>query len=119
MALVAITLIGPLAVHMYLPIMPTIQKTFSVSTTMTTLTFSMVFFVMAFGTLFYGGASDRFGRKPVLMVGLSLFILGSALCAIAWNFELLVAGRLLQAIAAGCGTVLARALPEMFTDRKN
>tara|TARA_Y100000588_G_scaffold208750_2_gene222635 strand:- start:1844 stop:3019 length:1176 start_codon:yes stop_codon:yes gene_type:complete len=109
-ALVAITLIGPLAVHMYLPIMPTIQKTFSVSTTMTTLTFSMVFFVMAFGTLFYGGASDRFGRKPVLMVGLSLFILGSALCAIAWNFELLVAGRLLQAIAAGCGTVLARAI---------
>ena len=106
----AITLIGPLAVHMYLPIMPTIQKAFSVSTTMTTLTFSMVFFVMAFGTLFYGGASDRFGRKPVLMVGLSLFILGSALCAVAWNFELLVTGRLLQAIAAGCGTVLARAI---------
>jgi len=90
--------------------MPTIQKAFSVSTTMTTLTFSMVFFVMAFGTLFYGGASDRFGRKPVLMVGLSLFILGSALCAVAWNFELLVTGRLLQAIAAGCGTVLARAI---------
>ena len=106
----AITLIGPLAVHMYLPIMPTIQKAFSVSTTMTTLTFSMVFFVMAFGTLFYGGASDRFGRKPVLIVGLSLFVLGSALCAVAWNFELLVTGRLLQAIAAGCGTVLARAI---------
>ena len=77
---------------------------------MTTLTFSMVFFVMAFGTLFYGGASDRFGRKPVLIVGLSLFVLGSALCAVAWNFELLVTGRLLQAIAAGCGTVLARAI---------
>ncbi|HCH57673.1 MAG TPA: Bcr/CflA family drug resistance efflux transporter, partial [Rhodospirillaceae bacterium] len=63
-----ITLIGPLAVHMYIPIMPTIQQAFGVSTFLTTLTFSLVFFVMAFGTLAYGTMSDRFGRKPVLMV---------------------------------------------------
>lgn len=105
-----ITLIGPLAVHMYLPIMPTIQQAFGVSTFLTTLTFSLVLFVMAFGTLAYGTMSDRFGRKPVLMVGLALFVVGSALCAIAWNFEVLFAGRLLQAIAAGCGVVLARAI---------
>lgn len=109
-ALVAITLIGPLAVHMYIPIMPTIQQAFGVSTVMTTLTFSMVLFVMAFGTLIYGSASDRYGRKPVLMVGLILFVAGSAICAVAWNFEVLIAGRLLQALAAGCGVVLARAI---------
>jgi DHA1 family bicyclomycin/chloramphenicol resistance-like MFS transporter len=109
-ALVTITLIGPLAVHMYIPIMPTIQQAFGVSTVMTTLTFSMVLFVMAFGTLIYGSASDRYGRKPVLMVGLVLFVAGSAICAVAWNFEVLIAGRLLQALAAGCGVVLARAI---------
>jgi len=109
-ALVAVTMIGPLAVHMYIPIMPTIQQVFGVSTTLTTLTFSMVFFVMAFGTLLYGQASDRFGRKPVLMIGLGLFVAGSGLCAIAWNFEALIAGRLLQALGAGCGVVLARAI---------
>ena len=109
-ALVTITLIGPLAVHMYIPIMPTIQLAFGVSTVVTTLTFSMVLFVMAFGTLVYGSASDRYGRKPVLMVGLILFVAGSAICAVAWNFEVLIAGRLLQALAAGCGVVLARAI---------
>ena len=105
-----ITLIGPLAVHMYIPIMPTIQQAFGVSTFLTTLTFSLVFFVMAFGTLAYGTMSDRFGRKPVLMVGLTLFVAGSALCSLAWNFEILLAGRILQATAAGCGVVLARAI---------
>ena len=108
--MVAITLIGPLAIHMYIPLMPTIQKAFSVSTVMTTLTFSMVLFVMAFGTLLYGSASDRFGRKPVLVVGLVLFVAGSAVCAAASSFEILITGRLLQAIAAGCGVVLARAI---------
>lgn len=110
MALVSITLVGPLAIHMYLPIMPAIQKAFAVSTVLTTATFSMVLFVMSFGTLVYGSASDRFGRKPVLMAGLLLFVVGSAVCAAAWGFEALVAGRLLQAMAAGCGVVLARAI---------
>jgi MFS transporter, DHA1 family, multidrug resistance protein len=77
---------------------------------MTTLTFSMVLFVMAFGTLIYGSASDRYGRKPVLMVGLFLFVAGSVICAVATSFEFLIAGRLLQALAAGCGVVLARAI---------
>ena len=95
---------------MYIPLMPTIQQAFGVSTVLTTLTFSMVLFVMAFGTLIYGSASDRYGRKPVLMVGLILFVAGSAVCAVAWNFEVLIAGRLLQALAAGCGVVLARAI---------
>jgi MFS transporter, DHA1 family, multidrug resistance protein len=109
-ALITITLIGPLAVHMYIPIMPTIQQAFGVSTVLTTLTFSMVLFVMAFGTLIYGSASDRYGRKPVLVVGLILFVAGSVICAVATSFEFLIAGRLLQALAAGCGVVLARAI---------
>jgi DHA1 family bicyclomycin/chloramphenicol resistance-like MFS transporter len=95
---------------MYLPIMPVIQQIFGVSTVMTTLTFSMVLFVMAFGTLIYGSASDRYGRKPVLLVGLALFVAGSIICAVAPGFEVLIAGRLLQALAAGCGVVLARAI---------
>lgn len=109
-ALVTITMMGPLAVHMYLPIMPAIQLAFGVSTVLTAFTFSMVLFVMAFGTLLYGSASDRYGRKPVLMFGLFLFVVGSAVCAFSTNFELLIVGRLLQAVAAGCGVVLARAI---------
>lgn len=95
---------------MYIPIMPTIQTAFGVSTVLTTLTFSMALFVMAFGTLIYGSASDRFGRKPVLMAGLVLFVVGSVVCAVAPSFNILIVGRFLQALAAGCGVVLARAI---------
>ena len=90
--------------------MPAIQEVFGVTTFFTALTFSLVLFIMAFGTLAYGRMSDRFGRKPVLMIGLTLFVAGSGLCAVAWNFEIFLAGRILQAVAAGCGVVLARAI---------
>lgn len=95
---------------MYLPIIPSIQRAFAVSAVMATATFSMVLFVMAFGTLVYGSTSDRFGRKPVLMTGLTLFVGGSVICAVSWDFEVLIVGRLMQAVAAGCGVVLARAI---------
>ncbi len=90
--------------------MPTIQQTFSVSTAVTTVTFSMVLMVMAFGTLLYGNASDRFGRRPVLLTGLALFVGGSVVCAVSESFTMLMVGRVLQALAAGCGVVLARAI---------
>ena len=109
-ALVAITLIGPLAVHVYIPIMPTVQAVFAVSTSLTTLTFTVVLCVMAFGTLIYGYSSDVWGRRPVLLSGLVLFTVGSIVCCLAESFEILMIGRILQAIAAGCGVVLARAI---------
>ena len=95
---------------MYLPIMPTIQKAFGVSTVLTTTTFSMVLFVMAFGTLIYGSVSERLGRRPALLGGLVLFVGGSFVCAVAESFTMLMVGRFLQALAAGCGVVLARAI---------
>ena len=109
-SLVAITLIGPLAVHMYIPIMPTIQAVFAVSTSLTTLTFTVVLSVMAFGTLVYGYSSDVWGRRPVLLAGVVLFTVGSIVCCLAESFEVLMVGRVLQAMAAGCGVVLARAI---------
>lgn len=55
----------------------------------------------------YGKLSDTFGRKPVLLTGCVLFLLGSALCALAWNMESLIAFRVVQGLGGGAiqGTV--------------
>lgn len=55
----------------------------------------------------YGKLSDTFGRKPVLVVGSVLFLIGSVLCAFAWNMPALVAFRIVQGLGGGAiqGTV--------------
>lgn len=109
-ALVSVTLLGPLAIHMYLPIMPYVQDSFGTSSGLAQLSLSLVLLVMAAGTLVYGSLSDRFGRKRVLLGGLLLFGVGSVYCALAPSVTSLLAGRLLQAAGAGCGIVMARAI---------
>ncbi len=55
----------------------------------------------------YGKLSDTFGRKPVLVAGAALFLLGSLLCALAWNMAALIAFRIVQGLGGGAlqGTV--------------
>ena len=109
-ALGAITLIGPLAIHLFLPVMPAVKSAFAISDAPVELTFSVTLFTMAIVTLFYGSLSDRCGRRPVLLCGLALFVLGSALSAFAGSIAVLIAGRIIQAIGAGCGLTLSRAI---------
>jgi MFS transporter, DHA1 family, multidrug resistance protein len=109
-ALGAITLIGPLAIHLFLPVMPAVKTAFAISDAVVELTFSVTLFTMAIVTLFYGSLSDRYGRRPVLLSGLALFVIGSALSAFAASVAMLILGRIIQAIGAGCGLTLSRAI---------
>jgi DHA1 family bicyclomycin/chloramphenicol resistance-like MFS transporter len=109
-ALGAITLIGPLSIHLFLPVMPAVKSAFGISDALVELTFGVTLFTMAVVTLFYGSLSDRYGRRPVLLGGLTMFVIGSALSAIAGSVAVLIAGRVLQAIGAGCGLTLSRAI---------
>ena len=106
----AITLIGPLAIHLFLPAMPEVKAHFGASDALIQLTFSVTLFTMAMVTPAYGTLSDRLGRRPVLLAGLALFILGSALSAGASTIAVLIAGRVIQAAGAGCGLTLTRAI---------
>jgi len=108
--LASISLIGPLAVHLFLPVIPAIKASLGLSTAMAQLTFSIALFGMAFATLVYGSLSDRYGRRPVLLFGLGLFLLGSTVSLIAETVSLIVVGRLVQAIGAGCGVTLVRTI---------
>jgi MFS transporter, DHA1 family, multidrug resistance protein len=112
LALASISLIGPLAVHLFLPVIPAVKVALGLSESMAQLTFSVALFAMAFATLFYGSLSDRYGRRPVLLSGLGLFLIGSALSALAGSVLTLILGRLVQAIGAGCGVTLARAIAQ-------
>jgi len=109
-ALGAVTLIGPLAVHFFLPIVPAIQNQFGISDALAEFTFTVTLATMAAATLVYGTLSDRFGRRPMLLSGLGLFLAGSALSAVAGSVALLLAGRLVQAVGAGCSITLTRAM---------
>ena len=109
-ALASITLIGPLAVHLFLPVMPEVKKAFAISEALVGLTFSVTLLVMAIVTLAYGSLSDRYGRRTVLLTGLVLFTAGGAVAALADSVSGLIAGRIIQALGAGCGVTLARVI---------
>jgi DHA1 family bicyclomycin/chloramphenicol resistance-like MFS transporter len=59
------------------------------------------------GQLFYGPISDRFGRKPVLLAGITAYVLFATIVSLAWSFPLLLAGRVLQGFAAAATRVLS------------
>jgi len=106
----SVTLLGPLAVHAFLPVMPAVKAVFGIDDALAGSSFSVTLLVMAFATLIYGSLSDRYGRRPVLLAGLALFIAGSALAGLAASFPGFIAGRILQAMGAGCSVTLARAI---------
>ena len=110
LALASIALIGPLAVHLFLPVIPAVKAAFGISDALAQLTFSVAMFGMAFATLFYGSLSDRYGRRPVLLSGLCLFLFGSVIAFAGRLVATMVPGRSLQAIGAGCSVTLVRAI---------
>jgi MFS transporter, DHA1 family, multidrug resistance protein len=108
--LAAITLIGPLAIHIFMPVLPVVRTVFGVSEAMAGLTFSASVLVIAASTLAYGSLSDRYGRRPLLLGGLALFVGGGVLSALAPSMPWLIAGRIIQAMGAGCSGGLTRAI---------
>jgi DHA1 family bicyclomycin/chloramphenicol resistance-like MFS transporter len=110
LSLASIALIGPLAVHLFLPVIPAVKAALGLSDAFAQLAFSISLFGMAFATLAYGSLSDRYGRRPVLLSGLCLFLIGSIISVFSNSVTVLIIGRLVQAIGAGCGITLVRAI---------
>ncbi len=102
--------IGPFAIDMYLPALPTIATDLKASTAATQMTL-MAFFI-AFGVcqIVYGPLSDMVGRKPPIYFGLGIFALGSVGCALASSIESLIAFRVLQGVGASAAMVIPRAI---------
>jgi DHA1 family bicyclomycin/chloramphenicol resistance-like MFS transporter len=102
--------LGPLATDMYLPSLPGLAGEFSTSSGQVQLTLSLFLAGFALAQIVYGPLSDRFGRKPMLLVGLVLFVLASIACALAESIEMLILARFIQALGGSAGPVLGRAM---------
>jgi DHA1 family bicyclomycin/chloramphenicol resistance-like MFS transporter len=103
-------MVGALAIDTYLPSIPAIGRAFNVGPLAVQQTLSVFLFAFAFMMLFYGTLSDSFGRRPVIMVALSVYTLASLGAALAPTFGWLLACRALQGLAAGAGSVVGAAI---------
>ena len=110
LALGLVAFIAPLAVHLFFPVIPAVKAALSLSDAAAQFNLSIALFAMAVATLAYSSLSDRYGRRPLLLSGLALFLIGSAVCAMAASAAALALGRIVQAVGAGCSTTLVRTI---------
>ncbi|HSK38791.1 MAG TPA: multidrug effflux MFS transporter, partial [Arenibaculum sp.] len=95
---------------LYLPSLPTLVTVFGTDIGTVQLTLSVFLVGFAVSQLVYGPLSDRFGRRPVLLGGITVFLLASIACMMAGTIEELIAARFFPAVGACCGPVLGRAI---------
>ncbi len=102
--------IGPFAIDMYLPALPSIGASLGASAGAVQASLMAFFISLGLGQMVYGPASDMLGRKPPLYFGLLLFAVGSVGCALAPDIQTLVVWRFIQGLGACAGMVVPRAV---------
>lgn len=108
--LVSVTAAGPVAMQMFLPALPAMRTEFAASQAVAQMTISLALLTFGFAMLAYGPASDRLGRRGPLIVATALYLIGNVLCALAPGMEMLILGRIVNALGGAGGMVLTRAM---------
>lgn len=114
----ALTAFAPMSIDMYLPSFPQLGQSLQANPGAVQLTLAIFFIGLSVGQAIYGPLSDHYGRKPLLLIGVGLYILASIGCGLAPNIETLIAMRLLQALGGCAGVVLARAVVRDLFDHQ-
>ncbi|MCQ4161963.1 multidrug effflux MFS transporter [Roseomonas sp. GC11] len=102
--------LGPFSMQILIPSLPLLATLFAVPYAQVQLTLTVYLVGIALGQLIYGPMSDRFGRRPVLMAGLVIYVLGSAAALLAPTVGWLTLARAAQAAGGCAGMVLTRAI---------
>ena len=105
-----LTALPPLSMDMYLPALPEVTGALRAPAATVQLTLTACLAGMALGQLVVGPMSDKWGRRRPLLVGMAVYVLATAVCALAPSAELLIGFRLLQGLAGAAGIVIARAV---------
>ncbi|MEY8001297.1 multidrug effflux MFS transporter [Clostridium sp. Mt-5] len=109
----------PLSMDLYLPALPKMSSYFGTNTSITNLTLSAFFFFYAVGILIWGPISDKYGRKPVLIIGSIIYMISSIFCALSSSIYFLILARITQGIGAGGITSISIAIiKDYFSGKK-
>ncbi|AFD00287.1 drug resistance transporter, Bcr/CflA subfamily [Methanocella conradii HZ254] len=100
----------PLSTDIYLPALPGMADFFGAPAKLVNLTLIMFFIFFAAGMLFWGPMSDRYGRKPALLAGVTIYVISSVLCACSASIYQLIAFRILQAIGGSVASAVSTAI---------
>ncbi|MDB4609991.1 multidrug effflux MFS transporter [Verrucomicrobia bacterium] len=114
--LILISAFPPLSTDIYLPALPQLTELLNTSQAMVNLTLAMFFIFFAGGSLFWGPLSDKYGRKPVLLIGLALYTMASLGCAFSSEIGQLILCRIVQGFAGSAPAVVAIAIVKDLFD---
>jgi hypothetical protein len=101
---------GPFVTDMYLPSLPAMADYFSASLPMVQMGLTTSMIGLALGQIFFGPLSDKYGRRPLLLVSMLLFIVSTLFCLFAPDIYSFVTLRLIQGIAGAGGIVISRSV---------
>ncbi|NBF05000.1 Bcr/CflA family efflux MFS transporter [Pseudomonas sp. Fl5BN2] len=99
-----------ISIDLYLPALPAMADELGASDSQLQLTLSLYMLGYALSMLLGGPLCDRYGRRPVLLAGMALYLIASLACMLASSVEVLMAARLLQALGGCCGTLIGRVM---------
>ncbi len=109
----------PLSTDLYLPALPGMSAEYGVSASRLNLTLTVFFIFFAFGTLVWGPLSDRYGRKPILVTGMVMYVIASGFCGLAHSVDGLIACRIFQALGgSAAGAVATAIVKDVYSGRK-
>jgi DHA1 family bicyclomycin/chloramphenicol resistance-like MFS transporter len=104
------TMLGPFSISTYMPFFPALIASFGATHIEVQQSLSVYLAAFGFMMLLHGPLSDGFGRRPVVLIGLAVYFLGSVGGALSGSLGLLIFFRMLQGLSVGAGSVVGRAV---------
>ena len=105
-----LSMVSPFSIDTFFPAFHAMEKALNVSALQLQQVITAYMVPFAFASLIHGPLSDAVGRRPVMIVGMALYAVGSLACTFAPNYEFLILARVIQGATAGVGVVIGRAV---------
>ena len=117
-ALMLLVVLGQFATELYLPSMPSMAIYMNVNINMIQLSIAVYVFGFAIGSMVYGTLSDKFGRRPIILICILVGSIGSLVCCFSFSLDSLLIGRVIQGIGFSGGAVVARSITKDISETR-